>query len=563
MKNLKLLDYLKENTLVLAVLLVSTYIFCFNFLTNPGMPATFDGVTHASNIAQFNKALKAGDFPVRWLGSSANYGMPFGIFSQQTVAYLGALLLFLIPNTLTVFDILIFVFAFLSGLAFYTLLREYFDRTSSLVSTLLFFFAPYRIINVYIRGAIPEFAASLFLPLILLSIKRWVEERKEIYYIVLILCLALLFLTHPISAIVFSVFVAIYFLLLVRKRKDRVAIVLRMVVGVILALGIASYYLLPLTKEISYLNQGAYKSIFVENSSLNLTSIFKEKITINDYLHIGSLEGIILLVGFIYLIRKISKKVEINPLLIASGISFVIYFFCLLRFSEPMFIWSSILGNIQHQWRFLSGIIFIPPIFVAFVLSKLRKRIRVCFLLLIIGFLIIFRIPGVKAFKYINVGEEDFLSSKINLYSEVMNTVWTESTKNYPIKSVKGEILEGGGAIINRRETNSRRDYEVKANETIKMIDNTFYFPGWKVYVDGQETPIEFQDINHRGVVTYKVPEGRHDVRVVFGNTKTRLLGNVLSTASVGVFLALIILVNYPKKRSILSKIEARVKAGV
>jgi uncharacterized membrane protein YfhO len=61
------------------------------------------------------------------------------------------------------------------------------------------------------------------------------------------------------------------------------------------------------------------------------------------------------------------------------------------------------------------------------------------------------------------------------------------------------------------------------------LRENTLYFPGWSAMVDGQNVPIEFQDINSRGIMTFAVPTGTHKVVVIFAETKLRLLSDVFS----------------------------------
>jgi uncharacterized membrane protein YfhO len=69
-------------------------------------------------------------------------------------------------------------------------------------------------------------------------------------------------------------------------------------------------------------------------------------------------------------------------------------------------------------------------------------------------------------------------------------------------------------------------------------LDNTIYFPGWQVLVDGQKTPIEFQDMNHRGFITFSVPKGMHNIEVVFRESAVRLFSDMISLFSIiGIFL--------------------------
>lgn len=83
--------------------------------------------------------------------------------------------------------------------------------------------------------------------------------------------------------------------------------------------------------------------------------------------------------------------------------------------------------------------------------------------------------------------------------------------------------------------------YKVDAKSEIRIVDNTLYFPNWEVYVDDSKVPIQYQDPNHRGLITFDVSEGNHIVKVVFNNTKIRTLSNTISFSTVMFILILII----------------------
>lgn len=528
-----------------------------------GKPSSFDGLIHMSNIAQYYTALKDGDFPVRWLNHMANYGMPIPLFSQQTVAYLGAGLMFVFQNTLLVYNIVILLFAFASCTALYWLLREYVNKWSALVGTFLFCFAPYRIINVYIRGAAPEFAASLFLPLILLSLKRWIQNKQFHYFYIFILSLTLLILTHPISMIAFSFVIGAYYLYVIWNEKNKSKILLLTCLAGAVSLGIASFYLLPLLMEFKYLYYGQGGSVFLPESYLSVSNLLHpiwayfykgDILTRGHYLHIGEIEMSLLFGGFVYLIYQTFYKRKILILESIFYAIFIIYIFLITKIGTPVFEIIKPLGNIQHQWRLLSGILFIPPLLTALFLFKLNKKNQILFGVFIIGAVVVLRFPQLYGKNYQLTNETSFYSSKDNLYAQVMNTIWTGPTQNYPAKKMKGEIIEGKGQVSTRNEHNSYRRYNVNALTEIRMADYTFYFPGWKVYIDGKETSIEFQDMNYRGVITYKVPSGKHSILVKFTETKVRLLANIVSIFSISFFGLLIIfkkqLSRHPSKQS-------------
>jgi hypothetical protein len=249
-------------------------------------------------------------------------------------------------------------------------------------------------------------------------------------------------------------------------------------------------------------------------------------------LHIGLIELAVFVSGFALMVRNYFKKRKISPLLIISFISLLVYIFLMSKAATPLFYLVKPLGNVQHQWRFLSGIIFLAPMVLALILSGLPKKFKNTFIVLLVASLVFIRIPQARGKNYVITPESKYFSSKENLYASVMNTLWTGETQSYLVKDVKGEIVEGEGEIISRDEHNSWRKYEVSAKENIRMVDNTFFFPGWKVFVDGIETEVEFQDVNYRGVITYMVPSGEHNVLVRFENTKTRNLANVVTVLS-------------------------------
>lgn len=62
-----------------------------------------------------------------------------------------------------------------------------------------------------------------------------------------------------------------------------------------------------------------------------------------------------------------------------------------------------------------------------------------------------------------------------------------------------------------------------------KLVDNTEYFPGWKVLVNGTPVPIEFQDPNWRGLITFSVPKGISQIKVVFEKSPIQKVGEYIS----------------------------------
>ena len=75
----------------------------------------------------------------------------------------------------------------------------------------------------------------------------------------------------------------------------------------------------------------------------------------------------------------------------------------------------------------------------------------------------------------------------------------------------------------------------VEAKGEIRILENTLYFPGWTVSVDGKPVTIEFQDQDHRGIITFHVDSGKHLVNIVYKDTKIRKFSDVVSLVSLAV----------------------------
>ena len=77
--------------------------------------------------------------------------------------------------------------------------------------------------------------------------------------------------------------------------------------------------------------------------------------------------------------------------------------------------------------------------------------------------------------------------------------------------------------------------YQIEAPFKSRVRENTLYFPGWKVYIDGKEYKgVQFHDPDHRGLMTFYVLEGQHAIDIKFEETKLRQTSNAVSIVSFG-----------------------------
>jgi hypothetical protein len=136
-------------------------------LVLPGLPGTNDGQFHLYRLFFLHESLRTEGSPGRWLADVAyGYGAP--VFNYYAPAsYLPGLAAVLAGTGYVVGLEVAFGFAVaLSALAMFVLARSLFGLISAIVAGLVYAYLPYQLLDLYIRGALAESMAFVWLPLI-------------------------------------------------------------------------------------------------------------------------------------------------------------------------------------------------------------------------------------------------------------------------------------------------------------------------------------------------------------------------------------------------------------
>ncbi len=196
-------------------------------LVHPGFPVTHDGQDHVARIANFYQSLKEGNIIPRWAGSlNWGYGHPILMFLYPLPSYIASLF-HTIGFSLVDSTKIVFGFAFIaSALTMFIWMRAAFGKKAGIVGALLYVFAPYRFVDLYVRGAIGEHVAFIFPPLIMYFLFKLSQPalRKHVVTntIGVAVSIALLILAHNAIAIMFMPIILVYLLyLLLFETKEK------------------------------------------------------------------------------------------------------------------------------------------------------------------------------------------------------------------------------------------------------------------------------------------------------------------------------------------------------
>lgn len=155
--------------------------------------------THVARIVEMRHALDAGHFPVHWTQNFGyGYGMPLFLFYGPLVFYLGAGLTYLGFSALMAMKLLFFLSGVVAFAGMYLLMRRY-SHTAGLIAATLFFTAPYRAVDLFVRGALNEVWAIAFLPWLLYGGLKILENKKAGVVITAVSTAAII-LTHNLTA---------------------------------------------------------------------------------------------------------------------------------------------------------------------------------------------------------------------------------------------------------------------------------------------------------------------------------------------------------------------------
>ena len=89
--------------------------------------------------------------------------------------------------------------------------------------------------------------------------------------------------------------------------------------------------------------------------------------------------------------------------------------------------------------------------------------------------------------------------------------------------------------ILENKFMNKTFKVDVKSLAEFQL--NTFHFLGWQAYLDHKK--IRINDKNKYKLITVLLPKGKHELKFVFEDTLSRLIGNILSLFSVLILIVL------------------------
>ncbi|MBU2577241.1 hypothetical protein KKA69_00235 [Patescibacteria group bacterium] len=518
----------------------------------------FHDESHIANLYQMVRAISSGQIPPRWAPDfSFNYGYPFFNFNYLLPFYVGAF--FNLALGLSLVWSLKIVFALsvpLSALAFYKLGRKFSTFGFSFFAAMIYCLAPYRAVDLYVRGAVGELWGFVFMPLVLLSFINLIEKKSFKRVIFAGLSLAGLIISHSLTTVIFMPFAGLFLFAYILLRKDKIRSVVSSLLGAVLGLSLSAYYWLPAFLEKKLMQPGTpfnpfdhfpfIKQLIIPSWGYG-ASVWGPGDGMSFQIGIINIFLILFSLFLLLFFRKKTEKLNLRLFFVSLALFFLSLFLMNIRSG---FIWSVFpLGEyVQFPWRFLIVSTFFSSLSLVFVEKTIgleKKAISKYGILIFIFFAFFINKPYFKPEKKvftdddyflkrffvdrISTGKSEELSQTYFSYSEdyLPLPVWVEERPG-SLPEEKIEIT--GGELFYREISPVKYEIVVKTKEAARVFVNNYYYPGWTAQINGREVPINIE--KPYGNMSFEVLPGESSVVMLFKETPFRLIADLISLSS-------------------------------
>ena len=536
-------------------------------LFNDGFFTIHDN-TQVERVFQMTKSISDGQFPVRWVDDLGyGYGYPIFNFYAPLPYYIGGFFNLVLSDSLLATKIMFVLGTVLSFFTMYFFASRLTNRYGGLVAGIIYLYFPYHAINIYVRGAVGEFFAYAFTPLVfwgIYFIYDKLSNRKKIREVALSSFLiavpvALVIISHNLSAFMMGIFLVPYIIFLLIRIKRRKEFAYSLLILFSTAFLLSAFYTLPAILESQFTN---VTSQIGGGADYNDHFVCLSQLWYSQWGFGGSAPGCtdglsfslgrinILLTGaaflfFLYIFLK-SRKVTYEVI-----IWFLLLMSIFLMLPVSKFLWDTIpyMEYLQYPWRFLNFAGLFISLISALLLFKIRdKRITFSILLLVLAGQLYF---NTKLFKPVEI------NSFSNTYYESTDHIRWETSKisdeymppDFLKPMTKSELpsallsAENDRVKLTLNEARTGYIEFVKEGNDSMIHINKAYFPFWTVSVNGKKVDL----IEENNGVSFFVPDRDNNIILQIKSTPIQKIANILTIIGI-VLIAAVIIVKRKKK---------------
>jgi hypothetical protein len=552
---------------LLAVVATSWALFNSNFFR-------VHDYVHAARIGEMLTGFKEGQLPVRW---SANfgygYGMPLFQFYAPLPFIVGAFFLWLNIDVVIAIKLLYILANILTWTGAYLLGKNLLGKSEGIFIAFAYTLAPYRAVNLYVRGALSEAWAMMALPWVLLGIVLTIQRNKYGFW-VLLAGLVTLMLSHNLTTLMFvpiSLLFGLSYLFWWKHQhksktspKELLHSIGQLAGAYALSIGLAAFYLFPALVEKDFTKIGSIFSGYFHYSHhfLYIRQFFSTTWGFGGS-NWGPDDGISFFLGYgqllalavtgiasISLLIKTKKK-SLPKLFWITSIAALFGVSCFMTLLRSKLIWDTVplLATIQFPWRWLSVASVMLAILGGVGISLLESQKVKVIVTAVLSVVIV-----ATTWSYFR--PESYMTNPHDLYYTEPEKIRREMSQILP-----DYIPQGMSDELPPREAlylipaGLEKQIEVLVDRGHQKLFKTSFlspvqfnpliasYPGWEVQIDGKA--VEWTSGGQFGTILVDVPAGERLVGISLGRTPVRAVSDVVTLGSIVLLIGAATYVSY------------------
>ncbi len=542
----------------------------------PGLPNSDDSLTHIFNLFALDQQIHNGEaFPLRFPDHGLGYGYAVLAYYPPLPYALLELIQLVVADYVLAFKLGFTLITIAAGLSSGWLGRSWFGLRGGLWMAALYLFHPYLLANLHIRGALAEQLGLAVGPLVILSIDQLARQPTMRTWLGATTAIALLNLSHFVSALLFLPITAIYTIWLMARQSPHT----RLARGgwlIAAALGgalLSSFYWLPALLETSGLNQvdpqaalAAYQAEAIPLLALLNPSPLIGYANTHDIPELGLALWLLLGCALIGVIRP-GQRGQLDQrgrMLVWAG-SALLSLCAASHLFAPVWAWIPGIALLQFPFRWLGPAALAFAIFIAGALQTTNlpqgrwRAVSQPGLLILLGWYLVsglvhlptdsamLRSMGIAAVTNEQINHNGLRAFEFDQADNLRPDCWVWAYEYVPRTTPLHRCPEWRDLILNQSAQPSnlpataatlqiqaldanRLVARVTAEEPWSASLHAFALPGWRAQIDAQS--VEPTASGPLGVISLPVPAGEHHITLEYGRSPLRRI--LLGLAALG-----------------------------
>lgn len=522
---------------------------------------------HIKLAMQFFENLQQGIIIPEWIPNHCyGYGCPVYIFLFILPYYIISIFHIIGYSFINSAKILLAISFITSGIGMFLWIKNEFNEKAGFVAALFYLYSPYHLIDLSFRASVGELLSMVFLPFSFLLTKKVTESRRPLFFIGNGIIFALLILSHQVTSFVAFPLILLYgYIVWKRTKKRKISTLVIMAGSVIYGLLLTTFYWIPILAESKYTlfsNQDSiqfnpFQYFFYSPNRFGLLFQGHQG---ELYFLVGYTEWIVVGLSIIILFRKkVQGKAKV--LLYSNLILFAVFFVMMQSFTLPLWQVLPLLKGFQFSWRLSIETSLFISVMAAIVVNTIKRNL----------FTIIFCVITVL-YTVLNWGNRtmlpnvtDAILSKQTLFLEkpgfveITTPKWVDQYEPWigKVPTTHLEVISGKAQIKEVSRLVEHHEYIVDASTTTLLKENTYYFPGWEIFVNDHQVQINYMNKKYQGVMTFSVKKGLNMIDVIYTNSIDRIIGRWISIIALFfliLYITISIIDRFSKKLKLLPK---------